>query len=230
MVAETLPCAEKSCSSQMSLIEEKDDVLYYRCLEKHIEHYFRYNVAQKQWERLIFTRKLVLHFDQDPYFEDRVAESLREESATDDFGIEQSPVDDFEIEELPVEAPEVQKSVADDLEIEKSVVDEFEQSLVAPVKTPIKVLPEEPVDESPKESPVTELPTESADVDSDLRKIKGIGSPQLKDLKEAGVLTVSDLANSSASDLSRKTGYAISQLINWIVKAKTLAEEVVVSA
>ena len=48
MVAETLPCAEKSCSSKMSLLEDKDNVLYYRCLEKHNEHYFRYDVAQKQ--------------------------------------------------------------------------------------------------------------------------------------------------------------------------------------
>ena len=234
MVAENLPCAEKSCSSRMSLIEEKDNILYYKCLEKHNAHYFRYDVGQKQWERLIVTRKLVLHFEQDPYFEDGVAESLNQESVPEDFEIEQSPIDDFETEES-IEAPDAEKTVADELEIEKSVVDEFEQSLVAPAKTPEEEVPaEEPVVEAPKKEPVVEAPKEEPVVDdskedvevvSDLRKIKGIGSQQLSDLQEAGVHTISDLANSSASDLSRKTGYAVSQLINWIVKAKTLSED-----
>lgn len=213
MVAETLPCAEKSCSGKMSLLEEKDDVLYYRCLEKHNKHYFRYDVTQKQWERLIVSRKLVLHFEQDPYAEP-VDESSPDEAVNTDFEIEESTFDEFESE----------KSVTDDLEIEKAVVDEFEESLVAPLETPEEILPEESVDVS-KEEPVSNDSTENVELVSDLRKIKGIGTQQLNDLQEAGVHTISELANSSASDLSKKTGLAISQLVNWIVKAKTLTED-----
>lgn len=230
MVAENLPCAGKSCSSQMSLIEEKDNILYYRCLEKHNEHYFRYNVAQKQWERLIVSRKLVLHFDQDPYFTDRAVESLNEESVNDDFEIQESAIEEFEADELMIETSEVEQQVADDLDIEKAVVDEFEQSLIAPAKLPEEEIPAEEPIEVPKEEPISVDSKEDVEIASDLRKIKGIGSQQLSDLQEAGVYNVSDLANSSASDLSERTGYAVSQLINWIVKAKTLAEEVVVSA
>lgn len=231
MVAENLPCAGKSCSSRMSLIEEKDNILYYRCLEKHNEHYFRYNVAQKQWERLIFSRKLVLHFDQDPYIDDKAVESLNEEPVSDAFEIQESAVEEFEADESMIETSEVEQQVADDLDIEKAVVDEFEQSLIAPANIPEKELPiEEPIVDVLKEEPISVDSKEDVEIASDLRKIKGIGSQQLCDLQEAGVHTVSELANSSASELSDKTGYAVSQLINWIVKAKTLAEEVVVSA
>jgi len=212
MVAETLPCAEKSCSSKMSLLEDKDNVLYYRCLEKHNEHYFRYDVAQKQWERLIVSRKLVLHFEHDPYAEPMDESSIDESIA--DFEIEESAIEDFDDE----------KSVADDLDIEKSVVDEFEESLVAPLEAP-EAPTEEPVDVLQKEEPVSDDSTENVELVSDLRKIKGIGTQQLNDLQEAGVHTISDLASCSASNLSKKTGLAISQLVNWIVKAKTLTED-----
>jgi len=214
MVAETLPCAEKNCSSKMSLLEDKDNFLYYRCLEKHNKHYFRYDVAQKQWERLIVSRKLVLHFEQDPYTE-HLAESPTDEAVNTDFKIDESTFDEFEPE----------KSVAGDLKIEKSVVDEFEESLVAPLEAPVEDPQEEPVDVPQKEEPVCNDSTENVELVSDLRKIKGIGTQQLNDLQEAGVHTISDLANCSASNLSKKTGLAISQLVNWIVKAKTLTED-----
>ena len=228
MVAETLPCAEKRCTSNMSLLEERDGVLYYRCEEKHNEHYFRYDVAQKQWERLIVTRKLVLHFEHDPYG-DVIPESPKDQALNADFEVDESAVDDFETNE-----PEVQ-----DFDIEKSVVDEFEQSLVAPVKAPKETLDETPVEapvdvpevapEAPVEvatkKPAAEELKEDVEIVSDLLKIKGIGSQQLKDLVDADVHTISDLAQCSASDLSKKTGLAISQLINWIVKAKTLTED-----
>ncbi len=240
MVVETLPCAEKSCSSKMSLIEKKDNVLYYKCLEKHNEHYFRYDVAQKQWERLVVSRKLVLHFNQDPCCEETITDSSNKVSVGDDFEIEHSTVADFEVEESIVEASEVVKPVVDSSELEQSVVDEFEQSLVAPLEAPTDFPPEEPVDESvtdepvaelPKEEPVADASTEDVEIVSNFRMLKGIGSQQLRDLQEAGIHTISDLADSSASDLSKKTGYAVSQLVNWIVKAKILAEdEVVVSA
>jgi len=105
MVTETLPCAEKRCSSKMSLVENKDNIIYYRCLEKHNAHYFRYDVAQKQWERLIVTRKLVLHFEVDPCRES-LLESAPENSETCDFEIEESVVDEFEDSLVaPIEAP-----------------------------------------------------------------------------------------------------------------------------
>lgn len=218
MVAETLPCAEKNCSSKMSLIEDKDGILYYRCLEKHNAHYFRYDLTQKQWERLIVSRKLVLHFEHDPFCGETVDESPKEAPVSDDSEFEESMVDEFE-----VEAPKTA-----DLEIEKSVVDEFEESLIAPVEAPVKIAPEEPVEESLLEEPIAADSSEVVEIASDLRKIKGIGTKYLNDLQEAGVHTVSDLAECSASDLSKKTGLAVSQLINWIVKAKTLTEDEVV--
>ena len=193
MVAQTLPCAEKRCTSKMSLIEDKDNILYYRCLEKHNEHYFRYDVTQKQWERLILTRKLVLHFEQDPYGEPMV------ETAKN-------------------------VSVADNFELDQSVIDEFENSLLIPVECPVDGSPKLPVDISVEEDLPGQI-DEKTKIASDLMSIKGIGSKNAEKLGLAGVNTISDLAECSASSLSKETGIPASKLLNWIVKAKTLTEE-----
>ena len=193
MVAQTLPCAEKRCKSNMSLIEEKDNVLYYRCLEKHNEHYFRYDVTQKQWERLIIARKLVLHFEQDPCGKPVV------HSATAD-------------------------AVSDNFELDKSVIDEFENSLLIPVEVPVNAPLDVPVAVSVEEGLSGQV-NEKIEIASDLMNIKGIGSKNAEKLGLAGVKTVFDLAKCSASNLSEKTGIPTSKLLNWIVKAKTLAEE-----
>ena len=66
MVEQTLPCAEKNCNSQMTLIENNDNSLGYSCLEKPDEHNFRYNITQKKWEKIIIKTKLILHYNKNP--------------------------------------------------------------------------------------------------------------------------------------------------------------------
>ena len=85
--------------------------------------------------------------------------------------------------------------------------------MVAPLETPVEAPHEEPVDDSTKGEPAVDA-SENFEIVSNLRRVKGIGSQQIRDLQEAGVNTISDLASSSASVLSKKNGYAVSQLIN----------------
>jgi hypothetical protein len=66
LVKQTLPCAEKNCKSKMTLTENADNLLYYNCIKKHDEHTFRYNIAQKKWEKIIIKTKLILHYDENP--------------------------------------------------------------------------------------------------------------------------------------------------------------------
>jgi len=66
LVTQTLPCVEKNCKSKMLLIEDNLNFLNYRCLEKPEEHYFRYNINQKKWEKLIVKTKLVLTYNKNP--------------------------------------------------------------------------------------------------------------------------------------------------------------------
>ncbi|WGM89260.1 MAG: DUF4332 domain-containing protein [Candidatus Bathyarchaeum tardum] len=211
MVAETLPCAEKKCASKMSLVEDKDNFLYYRCLAKHNEHYFCYNVAQKQWERLIVTRKLVLRYAENPCGE-APAEPQSESAENNKFELDQSVVQEFEKSLVgPVEVP-----------AEESVDENTEASLELPAEAPAKV--------SDAEEILDDI-GQNLEIVSDLMKIKGIGSSRAQDLVEAGVYTISDLAKCSASDLSKETGLPVSKLVTWIVKAKTLVDdEVIISA
>ena len=66
MVKQTLPCAEKNCNSQMTLIENHDNTLGYSCLAKPSEHNFRYNLIRKKWKKIIFKTKLIVHYNKDP--------------------------------------------------------------------------------------------------------------------------------------------------------------------
>ena len=66
MVTQTLPCVEKNCKSKMVLIEDNDNFLRYRCLEKPEEHNFRYSINPKKWEKLIVKTQMVLNYTQDP--------------------------------------------------------------------------------------------------------------------------------------------------------------------
>ena len=67
MVRQTLPCAEKNCESKMTNTENNDNFLYYNCVEKHDEHTFRYNIVQKNWEKIIVQSKIMLHYKEDPF-------------------------------------------------------------------------------------------------------------------------------------------------------------------
>ena len=66
MIKHTLPCADRNCRRKMSLSESSDNVLYYSCLEKPEEHTYRYDLAQKKWEKIIIKRKLILHYGENP--------------------------------------------------------------------------------------------------------------------------------------------------------------------
>ena len=66
MAIQTLPCIEKNCKSKMVLIEDNDNFLGYRCLEKPEEHNFRYNINQKKWEKLIVKTQMVLNYNKNP--------------------------------------------------------------------------------------------------------------------------------------------------------------------
>ena len=66
-------------------------------------------------------------------------------------------------------------------------------------------------------------PTE-ARIPMELTEIKGIGRRRAKQLKAAGVKTVSDLAKRSAKNLSGKTGIPIKTVSKWIVQANELIE------
>ena len=81
-----------------------------------------------------------------------------------------------------------------------------------PVKPP---LPEKAFEvREPRES---KIPIE-------LTEIKGIGRRRAKQLKTAGVKTVSDLAKRSAKNLSEKTGIPIKIISKWIVQANEMIE------
>lgn len=58
----------------------------------------------------------------------------------------------------------------------------------------------------------------------ELTGIKGIGPKRAEILKAAGVSTVSDLAASSAKDLSRKTGIYEKTISRWLEQAKEIIE------
>ena len=66
-------------------------------------------------------------------------------------------------------------------------------------------------------------PTESK-IPIELTEIKGIGYRRAKQLKTAGVKTVSDLAKRSAKNLSEKTGIPIKIISKWIVQANEMIE------
>ena len=50
----------------MVLIEDNDNFLGYRCLEKPEKHNFRYNINQKKWEKLIVKTQMVLKYNKNP--------------------------------------------------------------------------------------------------------------------------------------------------------------------
>ena len=66
-------------------------------------------------------------------------------------------------------------------------------------------------------------PTESK-IPIELTEIKGIGHRRARELKAAGVRTVSDLAKRSAKNLSEKTGIPIKTISKWIVQANEMIE------
>ena len=51
----------------MNLIEHNVDYLVYRCLEKPVEHNYRYQIKEKKWEKLIIQTKLVIYYNNNPY-------------------------------------------------------------------------------------------------------------------------------------------------------------------
>ncbi len=55
--------------------------------------------------------------------------------------------------------------------------------------------------------------------ETELTEIKGIGSKRAKELKVAGVNTISDLATASAKDLSQKIGISEKTISRWITEA-----------
>jgi predicted flap endonuclease-1-like 5' DNA nuclease len=50
----------------MVLIEDNDNFLGYRCLEKPEAHNFRYNINHKKWEKLIIKTQMVLNYNKNP--------------------------------------------------------------------------------------------------------------------------------------------------------------------
>ena len=54
---------------------------------------------------------------------------------------------------------------------------------------------------------------------SNLTKIKGIGSKRAMELELAGVKTIGDLATRSPQNLSEKTGIPITLITDWILRA-----------
>lgn len=82
----------------------------------------------------------------------------------------------------------------------------------------------EPVKPAPPEKPLkVEVPTKSKLL-TDLTQIKGIGPKRARELRTAGVRTVTDLAKSSAKDLSEKTGISIKDISRWIIRANEMIE------
>jgi len=57
-----------------------------------------------------------------------------------------------------------------------------------------------------------------------LTEIRGIGPKRAEELKAAGVNIISDLATSSAKDLSQKTGISERIISRWIEQAKEMIE------
>ena len=154
LVAQTLPCAEKNCNSQMTLIENNDKTLGYSCLLKPDEHNFRYTIAQKKWEKIVIKTKLILNYNK-------------------------NPCEEF-------------------LNVPSNVINEFKTSMV-------------PLKESKKFSKLTE--------------IKGIGPKRAKELENAGVKTVSELAKLSPKHTAEKTGIPIEKISNWIIEANKLLDK-----
>ena len=59
----------------MTLAHKKENVLGYSCVEKPLEHNFRYNIKRKKWEKVLIKTKLILHYNQDP-FEETIFETI----------------------------------------------------------------------------------------------------------------------------------------------------------
>ena len=60
---------------------------------------------------------------------------------------------------------------------------------------------------------------------SELTEIKGIGAKRAKELENAGILTIKDMAKTSPKHLSEKTGIQIEKISNWIIEANKLVEK-----
>jgi len=75
----------------------------------------------------------------------------------------------------------------------------------------------------PKPRPPEEA-FEEALQELELTGIKGIGSKRAEEVKAAGVNTISDLAASSAKDLSQKTGISEKIVSRWIEEAREMIE------
>jgi replicative superfamily II helicase len=61
---------------------------------------------------------------------------------------------------------------------------------------------------------------------SSLMAIKGIGGKRAKELENAGIKNISDLAKCSPKSLAEKTGIPIVQISNWIIEANNLRKKV----
>ena len=69
MVVQTLPCAEKNCNGQMTLIENNEKTLGYSCRINPEEHNFRYSIVQKKWEKIVIKTQLILNYNKNPFEE-----------------------------------------------------------------------------------------------------------------------------------------------------------------
>jgi replicative superfamily II helicase len=63
---------------------------------------------------------------------------------------------------------------------------------------------------------------------SSLMAIKGIGAKRAKELENAGIKNISDLAKCSPKYLAEKTGIPIVQISNWIIEANNLREKILI--
>ena len=66
LIKHILPCAEKNCESNMILVENRDILVGYSCLENPEEHNFRYNLTKRKWEKILIKTKIILHYNQNP--------------------------------------------------------------------------------------------------------------------------------------------------------------------
>jgi predicted flap endonuclease-1-like 5' DNA nuclease len=90
-----LPCGKKNCKSKMTLVENNTNFLAYRCFEKPSEHYFRYNIKNKKWEKLTMKTKLMLNYSVNPLMEP-ITEEPTTKSSNVDGELEKTTKDQFQ--------------------------------------------------------------------------------------------------------------------------------------
>jgi hypothetical protein len=80
MIRAALPCADPKCKEKMRLVFQNERFIGYRCLLKPNTHNFRYDRANKRWEKIIINTKPIIGYKESPhnikFEEELVVESI----------------------------------------------------------------------------------------------------------------------------------------------------------